>query len=196
MTKTTKPKQIITNWGILFVVAIYALIIFAIKTQDQLVKLRVDYQIVMAAQAKDQDTISKHNDEVAQYQCTIAELKQNLNEESNKFEKLHQLVYNAPADHVHVFNLTISAYTASKRECGKADGITATMEHVHPGKTCAVSRDLDKLLGKKIYIAGIGTRYVNDLMADYIHNGIDLNMKYVDSAMRFGKAKNRVLVLD
>ena len=193
---TTKPKQIISNWGILLIVFMFALLIFGVKTQAQLEKTRADYYAVQVAQLKDKVVIENHEDEVAQYKCAIQELKESLNEESSRYEKLHELVYNAPVDRVRVFNLTISAYTASKKECGKSDGITATMEHVHPGHTCAVSRDLSRLLGKHVYIAGVGVRYINDTMAEEISNGIDLNMRYVNRAMQFGKAQRRVIVLD
>jgi len=194
MTKST--KQIVSNSGILLTVILFALVVFSIKTTDQLAKLRETYHAVKVAELKDQQNVIDARLAEVQVRNEAAELERKLAEVSGKYDYLTHLLTDAPVDKKKVYKLTITAYTASVRECGKSDGITATLEHVQPGISAAVSRDLKHLLGKHVYIVGVGRRYVNDLMAEDIRNSIDLNMKYVNNAIKFGKEQHRVLVLD
>jgi len=89
----------------------------------------------------------------------------------------------------------ITAYTNSIKETNSDNQNTATMEKPIAGWSCAVSRDLIHWLGGRIYIKGIGVRYVNDLMNKRFEKSIDLFMGEVKQAKEFGRQKHKVIFL-
>lgn len=91
--------------------------------------------------------------------------------------------------------MTISAYSLSKKECDSDLKHTATMSKPSPGTTAAVSRDNLHLLGKKVYIEGHGVRKVTDVMNKRFKNRIDLLMSKKE-AKKFGVDSAVVAVIN
>lgn len=92
-------------------------------------------------------------------------------------------------------DVTITAYSPSIAETDSTPNTTAIMESPVIGYTCAVSRDLKYLLGKRIYIEGLGVFRVNDLMNKRYTKRIDL-CRNKESAVKFGVQKHSVVILD
>lgn len=88
--------------------------------------------------------------------------------------------------------VTASAYTPMTQH---QSGIAADGSQVKPGITCAVSRNLRHLMGKKIHIEGVGVRRVNDLMASRWKCAIDVCVDTAGEANRFGRKKLAIKVL-
>jgi len=91
--------------------------------------------------------------------------------------------------------LTITAYTNRIQETNSDNKNTATMERPVAGRTCAVSRDLIKWLGGRVYIEGIGVRRVNDLMNTRFEQSLDVYIGSVKEAIKLGKQRMRVVYL-
>lgn len=83
--------------------------------------------------------------------------------------------------------MTVTAYTDK--------GYTATCEKPVSGLTCAVSPDMKRLLGRKIYVQGIGVRVVNDLTSARFTNRIDLHVSKDVDAIEWGKKELEIVVL-
>ena len=64
-----------------------------------------------------------------------------------------------------------------------------------PGYTVAVSRDLRHLVGRKIYIKGIGSRYVESVTHKRLRKTVDLLVSSLSEAKRFGRKDARVRVI-
>ena len=64
-----------------------------------------------------------------------------------------------------------------------------------PGWTVAVSHDLLWMLGKKVYIKGVGVRFVSDLMNERFTNKIDIMVGKVKEAKEFGVQDLEIVVL-
>lgn len=94
-----------------------------------------------------------------------------------------------------VIKTGVSAYTASRGETDGDPSKTATMSKPIPGRTCAVSRDLKHLLGKRIYVDGVGVREVNDLMPKRFIKSVDLCVVSKSQALDFGKTDKKIIVL-
>ena len=95
-----------------------------------------------------------------------------------------------------VVKCTATAYTASRNECDKDVSHTAIMRKPIPGRTIAVSRDLKRLLGKKVYSEKLGVRVVEDLMNHRYKNRIDILFSTKEDAFKFGKQSIKLVVLD
>lgn len=91
--------------------------------------------------------------------------------------------------------VTLTAYTTCPTETNRDNGNTALMQRPVTGWTVAVSQDLSYLLGKVIYIEGVGVRYVNDLMNSRFKNMVDVLVPNKSSAMHFGVKKGRQVIL-
>lgn len=83
-----------------------------------------------------------------------------------------------------------TAYTASIRECGKDDAITASGTHATEGRTIAC--DFLKF-GTKVKIDGI-IYYVEDRFGGNYQNKIDIYMNDVNKAWKFGKQTKVVTI--
>lgn len=93
----------------------------------------------------------------------------------------------------NVRQLRLSAYTARPEETNEDVERTAIMETPVPGLTVAVSRDLKRWLGKRVYVKGFGVRLVSDLMHPRHEKSIDLLVEDVATATEIG-VKHDVLV--
>lgn len=94
------------------------------------------------------------------------------------------------------FTLTATAYCPS---CGSPDGRpqpTAQGGVVRPGHTVAVSRDLKRLLGRTVFIKGLGVRVVEDLMHPRFTDRLDLCLPSREQALEFGVKRLEMVVLD
>jgi 3D (Asp-Asp-Asp) domain-containing protein len=92
-------------------------------------------------------------------------------------------------------NVYATAYTARVQECDSTPDVTAIMEKPKAGWTIAVSHDLIYLLGKRVYIKGIGVRRVNDLMNGRYTKRIDILMGNLKEAKRFDNRKVQLVVI-
>ena len=107
---------------------------------------------------------------------------------------INNYVIRSSKDITHSYNCTLTAYSADVRQTNQNPYTTALMERPVVGGTVAVSQDLKKYLGNKIYISGHGVFRVNDLMNKRYERRIDLFVKDKRSALEFGKKEN-VLVI-
>ena len=95
----------------------------------------------------------------------------------------------------HSTKMTLSAYTPHRRKHKKVH-LTATMKDPIVGWTVAVSRDKKHLLGRTVWVDGIGTRKVTDLMGRQWRNKMDILVASKKEAKEFGlKKKVMVIVL-
>lgn len=93
------------------------------------------------------------------------------------------------------FKVKATAYTPRKQECNDDIENTALMVKPKPGWTVAVSHDLLWMLGKKVYIKGVGVRFVSDLMNERFTNKIDIMVGKVKEAKEFGVQDLEIVVL-
>lgn len=91
--------------------------------------------------------------------------------------------------------LTATAYCP---DCLDDDGpqLSASGAPVRAGRTVAVSRDLRRLLGRKVYIEGVGVRVVEDLMHPRHAGRLDLCLPSRRQAVDFGVQTLEVVILD
>lgn len=116
----------------------------------------------------------------------------------NQLEKENKRIKEEYTNFVNKYfmkKVTLTAYTNAKNETNFDNENTAIMETPYPGRSIAVSQDLSYLLGKKVYIEGIGVRIVNDLMNKRYTNSVDVLVPSKSYAKEFGVKKNKKLVL-
>jgi len=95
----------------------------------------------------------------------------------------------------NVLDVIVTAYTPRKSETDSTPEFTAIMSPSRPGYTAAVSRDLIRFLGRKIYIQGVGVFGLEDVMNRRYRERIDLMFGDVKTARKFGKKRMQVIVL-
>lgn len=147
--------------------------------------------------------ISKDNERIRMLQKTNQELYEELVETQNTMsKKLYraelnlQKVLDSKIKNLFSYkDVTITAYSPRTKETDNTPNQTALMTKPIPGGTCAVSRDLIHLLGKKIYIEGYGVFVVTDVMNKRWEYRIDLCMN-TQAAKKFGKQVADVVLLD
>lgn len=88
-----------------------------------------------------------------------------------------------------------TAYSASVDETDSTPWQTALMTKPTVGRTIAVSRDLDFLLGKKVKINGYGVFVVEDLMNSRFTKRIDFFKGSKREAIKFGKKELEIIPL-
>jgi len=96
-----------------------------------------------------------------------------------------------------VKNITVSAYTPSKKECNEDNNRNAIMKKPRPGDV-AISRDLLKEgwnFGDKVYILGHGIFRIADLMNKRYSNTIDILVFDVKHARKIGRKKTTAALL-
>jgi len=95
------------------------------------------------------------------------------------------------------FGLTATAYCP---QCGVQDDTPQRTaiggRPVRPGRTVAVSRDLRHLLGRKVYVEGLGLRVVEDLMHPRFLERVDLCLPDREQALAFGVKRVNIVVVD
>lgn len=94
------------------------------------------------------------------------------------------------------YELTVTAYTASEDETDSTPNTTALMQEPVSGKTVAVSHDLKRFLGAKVYIEGHGIRVVNDLMNKRFTKRIDIFVGTKEQARNIGKSVKTAVFYD
>lgn len=165
-------------------------------TKDANSAMKISYAAMGQKVSQDQSKIAELQDQISDLNTQLDDLQdQNIHLVLQQKATERQLALKG--DYIKSFTLEATAYTASVKECGKKDGKTAMGGKVVPGATCAVSRDLKKRLGgKRIWIQGVGVRTVNDTMAAYKKNSIDIAMSTPKEAINFGRRKLAFVVLD
>ena len=99
------------------------------------------------------------------------------------------------SNHKNTYDVIATAYTASIDECNSDITNTAIMIKPKVGSTIAVSQDLVHLLGKKVYIKGLGIRKVEDLMNKRYENCVDILVDTKKTANIFGKKSLTMVIL-
>lgn len=147
--------------------------------------------------------ISKDNERIENLQETNQKLYTELIETQNTLGKelyrtklnLQKVLDSKIKQLFSYKNVTITAYSPRAKETDSTPNQTALMTKPIPGGTCAVSRDLIHLLGKKIYVEGYGVFVVTDVMNKRWEYRIDLCMN-TQAAIKFGKQEANVVLLD
>jgi 3D (Asp-Asp-Asp) domain-containing protein len=91
----------------------------------------------------------------------------------------------------------VSAYSASKAECDDDPQIAASMQPPRPG-TAAVSRDLFDMgwtFGKRIYLKGVGSYIINDVMHHRYQMRVDVFIDHKRAAREFGVRTTEAMLL-
>lgn len=124
-------------------------------------------------------------------------LQNTLNEVRDAQDKQNKILtaITARVADMQKIRATVTAYTLDPDETDNDPSHAADMSKPVPGKTAAVSRDLIRLLGKKIYIPGHGVRVINDLAAKDITGTIDLLVGNKVEAGKVGREVKEVIVL-
>lgn len=122
------------------------------------------------------------------------EMLENYKNDIDYFLKEYKELHRKYQELAQINNVTITAYSPSIEETNENPDKTAIMEKPVIGYTCAVSRDLMYLLGKKIYIENVGVYKVNDLMNKRYKKRIDLCMNKKD-AIAYGVNKSNLVVI-
>lgn len=155
-------------------------------------KLQMAYTDIKHSKLKDQETISKLEDEIVSQKIAMVKQQQIINDLD---QQVKQLVNIRVKNREFIFN--VSAYTASRDETDSDPTKTAFMTKPKVGKTVAVSRDLvKKLKHKRVYIEDVGIRVVEDVMNPRYRNSMDLLVKTKREARDFGRKDIRVVLLD
>ena len=87
-----------------------------------------------------------------------------------------------------IYELTSTAYVPTSQP-------TALLEEAIPGWTVATSRDHLELLGRKVYVTGLGLRRVTDLMAEGITDTVDICFGDSRSCKQYGRRAVKLVVL-
>lgn len=98
----------------------------------------------------------------------------------------------APGDDIHSViprTVVVTAYLA------RPGDKTAIAENPEPGWTCAVSRDLVDWLGGKVWIEGVGVRYVSDLTHQRFQKRVDVLVGKPREVASIGNEERRVIFL-
>ena len=138
----------------------------------------------------DNNIISGQNKAIEKQRNIIVKQRSKINNLENKVATLRENIQKK----YKYTGVTVTAYSPSHEETDSTPNQTAIMEKPVIGYTCAVSRDLNHLLGKRIYIAGIGVFKVNDVMNKRYTKRVDICLNK-GSAIDFGIKKNKTIVL-
>lgn len=92
------------------------------------------------------------------------------------------------------YKCTLTGYSGTRDQTNSNPNRTALMESPVVGWTVAVSQDLKRYLGNRIYISGHGVFRVNDLMNKRYKKRIDLFVKDRKTAIEFGKKEDILVV--
>lgn len=135
----------------------------------------------------DQPTIRQMMCEIKENDAMIKNLKSELGSYVVELKSLYNL---------RSLEVVVTAYTATEKECDSTPNENALMDVPVAGLSCAVSRDLIYLLGKKIYITGYGVRVVDDLMNERFNSAVDLFVGKKAEAIKIGKTTRVLVVLN
>lgn len=118
-------------------------------------------------------------------------------ESMRKYKEMERKVseYEKISKYYKRIDVRVSFYTLSRDECDSDYKIGALGRKMVVGRDVAVSRDLSWLLGKWVYIKGIGRRYVNDLMNKRYKMSVDVLVGSKKEARKGGVFKSYLVVL-
>lgn len=131
----------------------------------------------------------------------MVDLESVLAQKTDSVSLLYQFTL---ANHKRIQNLrrkrvlTVTAYSPRRGETDSTPFRTASNRKVRRG-IVAVSRDLFDngwVFGKKVYIKNYGIYTIDDLMASFKRNQVDIFMFETRKALHFGKKKLEVYLLD
>jgi len=136
----------------------------------------------------------KLNNDLLLYQAhTIKKLQAQINKFDEELQNTKKMM-----NLQDVKKIVVTAYSPRKAETDSTPYITASMTKVKHG-IVAVSRDLFEqglVFGKKVYIEGYGIYTIEDLMNERFTNRIDIFMFDTRKALKFGKKKLVVALLN
>jgi len=89
----------------------------------------------------------------------------------------------------------VTAYTMSRDETDSTPKMTATQRQGRPGRTASVSKDLIYLVGKEIYIPGLGVWTVDDVPKPGDDTLVDLMVGTKERAREIGVSVREICVL-
>ena len=134
---------------------------------------------------------------ISRLECEKLTIMQELQQKDTEIASLQRMLMDKFKMNTHSLDLFITAYTPSPDETDNDPMVTSNGETPISGKTCAVSRDLyPTVVGKHIWIEGIGIRKVNDMMNARFTGHVDIVAFSKSRALAFGKQKRRVIILD
>lgn len=116
--------------------------------------------------------------------------KTGINRLEEKVEKLEKKTVKRE------YELTVTAYTASEDETDSTPNQTSLMVKPVVGRTIAVSRDLRKFYGAKVWIEGFGVRVVEDTMNKRYSKRVDILVGSKEQARKIGRSERKVIFFD
>lgn len=117
----------------------------------------------------------------------IVQLETSLKEALNKGERQErQLLL------LTTLKLRVTAYTPTKEECDSTPKVTALNRKSRPGYSAAAGTDCRHLLGKKVYVSGLGVYHVTDIKPG---KGLDLMVGTKKEAKKIGASIKQVNVI-
>lgn len=132
---------------------------------------------VMERQAKE---VSQHNREITEKALELRELRKELALEKERHRQMVSL------------KLRVTAYTPTKEECDSTPKVTALNRKSRPGYSAAAGTDCRHLLGKKVYVSGLGVYHVTDVKPG---KGLDLMVGTKKEAKKIGASIKQVNVI-
>lgn len=109
-------------------------------------------------------------------------------------QKIEKTIVVKGGEGTYSYQADITAYSGEIDQTDSDPGKTALMETPVVGGTCAVSQDLQRYLGMRVYIEGNGVYRVNDLMNERYKKRIDLFVGSREKAKKFGKKEDAQVV--
>ena len=91
--------------------------------------------------------------------------------------------------YAEMYTMKVTGFVAKHNEK------TSLMTKPKIGYSVAVSRDKLHLLGKKVYIEGLGVRRIESVMAKSINNTVDVLVPSKKEAKKIGNKHRRVVIL-
>jgi 3D (Asp-Asp-Asp) domain-containing protein len=73
--------------------------------------------------------------------------------------------------------------------------LTSTGKIPRVGRTVAVSRDLKHLMGRKVYVKGIGVRHIESLTNKRLKRTVDVLVESKNVAVEYGRKKIKMKVI-
>lgn len=100
------------------------------------------------------------------------------------------------AESSRALKVTATAYSPGQAQTDASPWRGALGLRIKPGRTLAVSQDLRRLLGRRIYVPGLGFRVVEDLMHPRWSNRVDFCVRDREQAASFGIRDIEIVIID
>ena len=128
--------------------------------------------------------------------AAIVELEHEINSIKTDFNALQETLDNQIIiANTRIHKVKLTAYTARREECESDPSKTAIMVKPKPWRTVAVSHDLKKWLGHKVYIPEFGVFQIEDLMNERFEKRMDICVASVKEAREFGIITSEIMIL-